>query len=83
MDTLKRQAETGGRPSVQAINPWATRRIYAFINAHRDKYDINSMCDTPGVTRSGCYPRASFKASQGIYGSPRVLLDPSICGRDV
>jgi len=75
--------------------PWATRRIYAFIKAHREKYDIKLMCHALGVTRSGYYAwlhnpisnraeedarllrliRASFKASQGIYGSPRVFLD--------
>jgi hypothetical protein len=75
--------------------PWATRRIYAFIKAHRKEYDIKTMCDALGITRSGYYAwlhnpisnraeedarllrliRASFKASHGIYGSPRVFLD--------
>jgi len=75
--------------------PWATRRIYEFIKAHRRTYDVHTMCRVPGVARSGYYawlekPKsnraeedarllrlipASFKASQGIYGSPRVFLD--------
>jgi putative transposase len=74
--------------------PWARRRIYAFIKAHGEEYDIKTMCDTLGVTRSGYYAwlhnpisnraqedallrliRASFKASHGVYGSPRVFLD--------
>jgi len=75
--------------------PWATRRIYEFIRAHRRTYDVQTMCRVLGVARSGYYAwlenptsdraeedarllrliRASFKASHGIYGSPRVFLD--------
>ena len=75
--------------------PWATRRVYEFIKAHRKAYDVKAMCRALGVTRSGYYAwlqnpisdraeedarllrliRASFKASHGIYGSPRVFLD--------
>jgi putative transposase len=74
---------------------WATRRIYEFIKAHRDEYDIQLMCRALEVTRSGYYAwlrkpvcdraqedarllrliRASYVASHGIYGSPRVFLD--------
>jgi putative transposase len=71
------------------------REIYKFIDAHRGQYDIQLMCRTLGVARSGFYDwlerpisdrakedarllrliRASFVASHGIYGAPRVFLD--------
>jgi putative transposase len=74
---------------------WGTRRIYEFIKVHRREYNVQTMCQALGVTRSGYYSwvrepvssraqedarllrliRASFTASHGIYGSPRVFLD--------
>lgn len=71
------------------------REIYKFIDAYRSQYDIQLMCRTLGVARSGFYGwlqrpisnrakedarllrliRASFVASHGIYGAPRVFLD--------
>jgi hypothetical protein len=76
-------------------NPWGTRRIYEFIKANRQEYDVKLMCSALGVSRSGYYAwlhspisnratenaqllrliRASYRASHGIYGSPRVFLD--------
>src|SRR5687768_16994665 len=71
------------------------RQIYKFIDAHRDQYSVEMMCQTLEVARSGFYDwlkkpmsnrakenvrllrliRASFAASHGIYGAPRVFLD--------
>jgi len=34
---------------------WATRRVYAFIKAHRRQYDVLLMCRALDVTRSGYY----------------------------
>ena len=34
---------------------WATRRVYAFIKAHRSQYDVLLMCRALDVTRSGYY----------------------------
>jgi hypothetical protein len=71
------------------------RRVYEFIKANRNQYDIKMLCRLLEVTRSGYYAwlrepishraqedvrllrliRASFVASHGIYGSPRVFLD--------
>lgn len=34
---------------------WATRRVYAFIKAHRGQYDVLLMCRALDVTRSGYY----------------------------
>jgi putative transposase len=77
---------------------WSTgkvRRVYEFIKANRDQYDVKMMCRVLEVTRSGYYAwlhepisnraqedarllrliRASFVASHGVYGAPRVFLD--------
>ena len=35
--------------------PWGTRRIYESISAHRKSYDVRTMCNALGVTRSGYY----------------------------
>ena len=71
------------------------RKIYRFIEAHRDEFSVEAMCRVLGVARSGYYAwlrepvsnraqedarllrliRASFTASHGIYGAPRVFLD--------
>ena len=71
------------------------RKIYKFMDAHRDQYSVEMMCRVLGVARSGFYDwlkeplsnraqedarllrliRASFAASHGIYGAPRVFLD--------
>ena len=72
-----------------------TRRVYKFIDAHRDEFSIQMMCRLLGVARAGYYAwrehpvsdraqedarllrliHASFTASHGIYGAPRVFLD--------
>ena len=77
---------------------WSTgkvRRVYEFIKANRDQYDVKMMCRVLEVTRNGYYAwlhepishraqedarllrliRASFVASHGVYGAPRVFLD--------
>jgi len=71
------------------------RSAYEFIQAHRDRYTVQTMCRVLGVAPSGYYEwlqqpisnraeedarllrliRASFIASHGIYGAPRVFLD--------
>jgi putative transposase len=71
------------------------RRVYKFIKANRNQYDVKTLCQVLEVTRSGYYAwlrepisrraqedarllrliRASFVASHGIYGAPRVFLD--------
>lgn len=33
--------------------PWGTRKIYEFISAQRKSYDVRTMCNVLGVTRSG------------------------------
>ena len=72
-----------------------TRRIYKFIEAHSEEYDIKTMCRVLDVARAGYYAwlrkplsdraiedarllrliRASYNASQGVYGSTRIFLD--------
>jgi hypothetical protein len=47
---------------------WATRRIYQFIKAHRYEYDIQLMCRSLEVSRSGYY---EWHASR--------LIEPSSC----
>jgi putative transposase len=74
---------------------WGTRRIYKFIEAHSEEYDIKTMCRVLDVARAGYYAwlrkplsdraiedarllrliRASYNASQGVYGSTRIFLD--------
>ena len=74
---------------------WGTRRIYKFIDAHSEEYDIKTMCRVLDVARAGYYAwlrkplsdraiedarllrliRASYNASQGVYGSTRIFLD--------
>jgi putative transposase len=76
-------------------SPSRVRRAYKFIEAHRNEFNINSMCRLPGVARAGYYAwldhplpdraqedarllqliRASYTASHGVYGAPRILLD--------
>ena len=71
------------------------RRIYQFIEAHRQQHPVQVMCRVFGVAPSGYYEwlkhpisnraqedarllrliRASFIASHGVYGAPRVFLD--------
>ena len=71
------------------------RQTYGFINAHRNRFDVRTMCRVLEVAPSGYYAwmqepisqraledarllrliRASFVASHGIYGAPRVFLD--------
>jgi putative transposase len=71
------------------------RKIYKFIDTHRDEFSVKMMCRVLEVTRAGFYAwckqplsnrsledarllrliRASFAASHGIYGAPRVFLD--------
>jgi len=59
-----------------------TRQVYEFMRAHGCEFDVRMMCRLLEVTPSGYYAarllkliRASFDASNGIYGSPRVFLD--------
>jgi putative transposase len=40
-------------PSQQRID--RPKRIYAFIKAHRDEFDVRTMCKTLGVSRSSFY----------------------------
>lgn len=74
---------------------WDNRRIYKFIEAHSEEYDIKTMCRVLDVARAGYYAwlrkplsdraiedarllrliRASYNASQGVYGSTRIFLD--------
>ena len=35
--------------------PWGARRIYGFIKARRHEFDVKTMCNALGVTRSGYY----------------------------
>ena len=78
----------------------ATRQTYEFIRAHRNRFDIRSMCNVLEVAPSGYFAwshgqisqraredtrrlrliRASFIASHGIYGAPRVILDRQEAG---
>jgi putative transposase len=71
------------------------KRIYAFIKAHRNEFDVRTMCRVLGVSRSSLYEwihhpvsnrarederllrliRASYRASHGVYGAPRIFLD--------
>ena len=59
------------------------RSAYEFIKAHRSRYSVQKMCRVLGVAPSGYQEnvrllrliRASFTASRGIYGAPRVFLD--------
>jgi putative transposase len=71
------------------------KRIYAFIKAYRNEFDVRTMCQVLGVSRSSYYEwlqhplpnrarederllrliRASYRASHGVYGAPRVFLD--------
>ncbi len=71
------------------------RATYEFIKAHRDRYDVHTMCRVLEVAPSGYYEwltqpisnraqedarllrliRASFTASHGTYGAPRIFLD--------
>jgi putative transposase len=68
---------------------------YGFINDHRHRWSVGTMCRVLRVARSGFYAwldkplsdraiedqrllaliRASYAASSGVYGSPRVFLD--------
>src|ERR1700676_3117984 len=72
-----------------------TRKVYEFMRAHRDQFDVRLMCRVLEISPSGYYAwlkqpqshratenarllkliRASFDASNGIYGAPRVFLD--------
>ena len=71
------------------------RRNYQFIEAHKQQYPVQLMCQVLDVAPSGYYEwlkqpisnraredirllrliRASFVASHGVYGAPRVFLD--------
>lgn len=35
--------------------PWGTKQLYEFIKAHRAMFDVDLMCRTLGVARSGYY----------------------------
>jgi putative transposase len=71
------------------------RQTYEFIKAHRNRFNVRTICPVLEVAPSGYYAwlqepvcqraledvrllrliRASYTASPGIYGAPRVFLD--------
>ena len=79
------------------------RQTYEFIKAHRNRFNIRTMCRVLEVAPSGYYAwlqepvcqramedvrllrliRASYAASHGIYGAPRVFSRPSRGRRDL
>ena len=42
-------------PMIREATPWGTRKLYEFIAAHQKSYDVRTMCNALGVSRSGFY----------------------------
>lgn len=40
---------------IREATPWGTRKLYEFIAAHQKSYDVRTMCNALGVSRSGFY----------------------------
>jgi putative transposase len=53
--------------------PWGTRKIYEFISAHRKSYDVRTMCNALGVTRSGYYAWLQNPTSRRAQEDARLL----------
>ena len=53
--------------------PWGTRKIYEFISAHRKSYDVKTMCNALGVTRSGYYAWLQNPTSRRAQEDARLL----------
>jgi len=53
--------------------PWSTRKIYEFISTHRKSYDVRTMCDALGVTRSGYYAWLQNPTSRRAQEDARLL----------
>jgi putative transposase len=51
----------------------STRRIYKFIKDHRKEYDVQLMCRTLDVTRSGYYARLRKPRSDRAVEDDRLL----------
>jgi putative transposase len=52
---------------------WGTRKIYEFISAHRKSYDVRTMCNALGVTRSGYYAWLQNPTSRRAQEDARLL----------
>lgn len=53
--------------------PWSKRQIYLFIKAHRREYDVDLMCSTLGVARSGFYAWLEHPVSSRARENDRLL----------
>ncbi len=53
--------------------PWGTRKIYEFISAQRKSYDVRTMCNVLGVTRSGYYAWLQNPTSRRAQEDARLL----------
>ena len=53
--------------------PWDARQIYEFIKAHRRLYDVDLMCKTLGVARSGFYAWLDQPVSKRARDNVRLL----------
>ena len=55
------------------VSPWRTRQMYEFIEAHRREYDVELMCRTLGVARSGYYAWLKKPLSDRARENARLL----------
>jgi putative transposase len=55
------------------VTPSGTRKIYEFISAHRKSYDVRTMCNALGVTRSGYYAWLQNPTSRRAQEDARLL----------